>query len=305
MEWFFIALLGIVLWSIGNFVDKILTDRFAGQWSGTWGLVLYSSLFSLVLIPVILLFSPAKFFIDAQNALILIFAGVAEITGIFLYLRALRHEDTSTVMPFFQIIPIFSYILGFAVLGEVLTVMQMLAGLGVIFGAALLTLDITTERHVRFKGSLAFLLVASAFCFALLDTLFKLGATREDYWTGILWQHIGIFLAGVAVFAVYKHARVGFLGSLRDSKMINLGLNTLNEIFYVAGVSLFLFALTLAPIALVGTVNAFQPVFAFIMGAILTILFPKLFQEQLGRKHLLHKGLAIAIVVISSIFLVS
>ncbi|MCI0597706.1 hypothetical protein L0Y34_01385, partial [Candidatus Parcubacteria bacterium] len=176
---------------------------------------------------------------------------------------------------------------------------------GVILGAAILTLDITEERHVRFKASLAMLLVASGFCFALFDTLFKLGSNREEYWTGILWQHIGIFLAGFVVFIVYRHARKGFWESLRDSKMINLGLNTLNEVFYVVGVMLFLFAITLAPVALVGAVNAFQPVLAFILGAILSLLFPKLFKEKLGRKHLLQKGLAIAIVVISSVFLVS
>lgn len=305
MNWFFIALFGTLLWSIGNFVDKLLTDRFASKWSGTWGLVLYSSLFSLILVPIFLTLSPAKIYIDPQTAIVLVLSGVAEVTGIFLYLRALRHEDTSTVVPFFQVVPIFSFILGFTILGETLTLTQTLAGLGVIIGGILLSLDISAGQKIHFKFSLVSLLLASSFCFALFDTLFKYGALREGYWTGIVWQHIGIFLVGFTIFLFYKHARRGFLASLKESSVANIGLNVINEAFYVGGVMLFLFAIILAPVAVVATVNAFQPVFVFIFGGILTVLFPKYIKENISHRHLFHKSLSIAIIVISSVFLVS
>lgn len=307
MSWFFIALLGTLLWSIGNFVDKVLAERFGNntQWSGTWGLVLYSSLFSLILIPVFLIFSPAEITGNIRAIGILMLAGAAEIVGIFLYLRALQDEDTSSVVPYFQTIPLFSFLLGFLILGETLTLTQALAGLGVVIGGVLLSLEINAGRSVSFKLSLVLLTLASSACFALFDALFKYGALQEGYWSGVMWQHVGIFVAGLLVFCVHKNARNGFLSSLQQTPVVNVGLNTINEIFYVSGVMFFLFALTLAPIALVATVNAFQPVFVFVVGALLTLIWPKFIKEDISRRHLFHKGLAIAVIVISSVFLVS
>ena len=305
MIWFFIALLGTVLWSIGNFVDKVLSDRFTGHLGGVWALALFSAFFSGVITLAIALIDPMSIIAGPKNALVLVLAGAVEILGIFLYLRALRHEDTSTVVPFFQSVPFFSFGLGFLILGEVLTLQQVLAGLAVIIGGTLLSLDISAERHVRFKASLALLMTVSAFCFALFDALFKLGAVEEGFWTGVFWQHIGILLMGVAVFVFHKHARQGFMTSFAESKFRVLGLNVLNEVLYVGGVLLFTYALILAPIALVATVNVFQPVFVFVFGAVLTYLFPHIIKENISHRHLLQKGLAITLIVIASVFLVS
>lgn len=305
MFWFFIALAGTILWSIGNFVDKLLSDRFTGHLGGVLALALFSSFFSALVALGIFFVDPATIIATPHHALVLIIAGIVEVIGIYLYLRALRHEDTSTVVPFFQSVPIFSFVLGFIILGEVLSLTQMLAGLAVIIGGVLLALDISADRHVRFKASLALLMTISAFCFALFDTLFKYGAVGEGFWTGIFWQHVGIFLAGVVVFIVNDHARRGFLMSFTESRYHVLSLNFINEVFYVGGVMLFSYALLLAPIALVATVNVFQPVFVFVFGALFTFLFPHLIKENVSLRHMLQKSLAISVIVIASVFLVS
>lgn len=305
MSWFVIALLGTLLWSVGNFVDKLLSDRFSGHLGGAWSLALFSSFFSSLVIIGLVLWQPQVLFADLRHVLILMLAGTVEITGIFLYLRALRHEDTSTVVPFFQVVPFFSFALGYIILGEVLSLTQTLAGLVVIIGGVILSLDLSAERHVRIKASLVGMMLLSSFCFALFDALFKFGALDEGFWTAIFWQHVGVLIPGILVFFFHAHAREGFAMSLEESRFVTLGLNFLNEVLYVGGVTLFVFALTLAPIALVATVNVFQPVFVFVFGTLLTILFPRFIRENVSHRHLAHKTLAIALIVTASIFLIS
>ena len=59
----------------------------------------------------------------------------------------------------------------------------------------------------------------------------------------------------------------------------------------------------LAPIALVLLVDSFQPIFALIIGIILTMFFPKIVKEKLIAKSLLQKIIAISITLFGSYIL--
>lgn len=303
--WFLIALAANVLWSMGNFIDKILTVRFVHGPGTALILTLYTCLLSLFLLPFLFFLNPAALSIDPTHAIILVIAGVFEMIGVTLYLKALMSDDASTVVPFFQIVPVFSLILGFVLLGEVLTHNQILAGLGVVTGGALLSLEFSEERKLKFKLSLVFLMILSSFFFALFDALFKYGVIESTFWTGVFWQHVGICLVGVSIFFFKKGCGAGFINNIQKRGPGIFGLNMLNESFYIGGVMLFSAALLLAPIALVAAVNAYNPLFVFIIGFLLTITFPRFIKERITIRHLLHKTLAIGVIVVSSAFLLS
>ncbi len=304
MSWFLIALLANIPWTVGNFIDKLLTERFVHGEGRALVLTLYTSLLSLFVIPIIWYFNPQVFDLMVLSAGLFVLAGIIEMTGVILYLKALLEDDTSTVVPFFQLVPIFSLVLGYVFLGEVLTSHQMLAGLGIVLGGTILSLEISEEKRLRFKGSLILLMVVSSFCYASFDALFKYGALREDFWTGVFWQHIGIVLVGIYIFVFHRGCGAGFIKNIRSREPMVFSLNMLNEALYIGGMMLFAYAVLLAPIALVATTNAYHPVFAFVLGLLLTLIFPRYIKEKITTAHLLHKTFAIAIIVISSIFLV-
>lgn len=57
------------------------------------------------------------------------------------------------------------------------------------------------------------------------------------------------------------------------------------------------YATLLAPITLVMTLNGYQPVFVFLLGILLTLFLPSLVKEKIKPIHLLHKGIAIGVIL--------
>lgn len=303
MSWFFLALVTPALTSVGNFIDKLLTERFVSKEATVGVLSLYSALFSLTVLPVLFFASHDVLAIEMRNAGLLILAGVIEIISVFLYLNALRDEDTSTVVPLFQSIPVFSLVFGYLLLNETLSGLQTLAGSIIVLGGVILTLEFSEERKVRIRSKTLVLMLGASACFALYDALFKLSALSENFWTALFWQHVGIALLGVIVFAGKVSYRRDFMLSVQSNGQAVFGLNVLNELLYAIGVGFYSYALLLAPIALVATVTTYQPVFVFGLGTLLTLIFPHLIHERITPRHLLQKCFAIGIMVMASGYL--
>jgi drug/metabolite transporter (DMT)-like permease len=300
MSWFFIALVAPLLWALTNFIDKALIQRFVSRDLGVWVLSLYSALFSFLVAPIVLIFNHNVLDIPVYYAIMLIAAGCVEVASIYLYLNALRKEDTSTVVPIFQTIPIFGLIFGFFILGEELTGNQILAIFGVMLGAILLTLEFSEDRRIRTRWIPLLLMLGASLCFALYDALFKYVALIESFWTAVFWQHVGVALLGIIFLSSKKKYRVNFIANIRQHGGKVLGLNALNEGLYTMGVMVYSFALLLAPIALVATTNAYQPLFVFIIGLFFTLFLPGVLSEKLSLRHIVQKLVAIFIVIVSS-----
>lgn len=305
MTWFLLALIANLLWSIGNFIDKVLTDRFVKGEGRALVLTLYTCLLSLCALPVIGFLHPEALTISPWHAGLFVLAGFIEMLGIIFYLKALSDDETSTVVPFFQIVPIFSLGLGFLFLGEILAQHQIIAMVGIIMGGVLLSLEFREGKRVRLKLSLVALMLASSFCYALFDALFKLGALNSDFWSGIFWQQAGIVVMGILIFIIRPACGRGFIENVRNHGRRVFSLNMLNEALYIGGMMLFAFALLFAPIALVATVNAYHPLFVFIIALLLTLFVPGLIKERMTLRHLFQKLFAILVIVLSSSYLLS
>jgi hypothetical protein len=90
---------------------------------------------------------------------------------------------------------------------------------------------------------------------------------------------------------------------MRTNKLFVISLNGVNEILNIIAKVSFNFASLLAPITVIWIVNGFQPFFVFAYGVILTLLFPKVVKENIGRKFLVQKILAIVIMFVGTYFL--
>lgn len=304
MHWFYFALVSPILTSFGNYIDKVLTERFISKEASVLVLSLYSSLFSLLVIPIVYLFNRNVFAISFAEATLLIVAGIVEIFSVFLYLNALRNEDTSTVVPIFQTIPVFGFFFGFLILGETLTGAQIAAGLIIVLGGILLTLEFSSERKLHLKVAPLLFMLASSLCFALYDALFKYGAIKTSFWTSVFWQHVGVGLVGVILFVCTAKYRNAFVDNIRANGKKVLGLNLLNETLYVVGVGFYSYALLLAPIAIVATASVYQPVIVFVIGLFFTIFLPHILTEKVSVRHFFQKLVAILIILIGSVYLV-
>ena len=298
MNWFFIALLAPALWSASNHCDKYLISRYFNG-VGTGALVLFSSLVGLLVLPVILLFQPTVIEVSFSNALAMIVSGIIAIIGIVLYLYAMKKDEASIVTPLFQTIPVFAFILGYFVLGETLTVTQMVGSLCIIMGGVALSLDLSAAT-VRLKTSVLFLMLGASLLLATSGLVFKVVAVDTNFWTSTFWGYIGDVSIGIFFLACVPIYRREFFYVLRHHTHRFIGLNICNELITIVAGLCMRFASLLAPLALVWTINGFQPFFVFLYGVILTKFFPRISVENINRKYVIQKIIAIVVLFIGT-----
>jgi uncharacterized membrane protein len=302
-NWFLIAAAAPLLWSITNHIDKFMLAKCL-QRRGVGALVIFSALSSILVLPFIAYFKFEEVSaISKDSLLLLFFLGFLSAAGLYLYLTALEDEETSIVIPLFQLIPVFGYLLSYFILGETLTRSQMLSSLLVTFGVILLSLEFREGRRIQLKGRILMLVVSSSVMFALYDVLFKKVAVAESFWGSVFWQYVSLTFAGILLFLAVRKFRGEFLTMLRSMGGKLLSLSVASELLYTLGSWLHSFATLLAPVALVLVVSGCQPLFVFIGGVLLTFFLPNIAKENISAGHLLHKLISIAIITAGNYFL--
>lgn len=305
-NWFLIALISPVLLSIVNHADKfLLSKHYKGR--GIGSIFLFSSLFSVILLPILIFVGHVQIFsISIFSGICLFFVGMLNAVAFYLYLKALNHEETSVVIPLLQMIPIFGYFLSYPILGEILTTQQLLASLLVIFGIVILSIDFDIDNNISIKKKILLLVTLSSFFFALHDVLFKYFAVNDgSFLISTFWQYSGLAVLGLAVFTMNPTYRRQFLDIFRQKGYRVLSINLGSEILYIIGNLANNFATLLAPVALVLVVSSYQPLFVFIIGTFLTLVIPSISVEKISLKHLFQKAISIIIIIIGSYFLYS
>lgn len=304
-NWFLIALVAPITWSIINHIDKYILSRYQ-EGRGVGALLIFSSLFSIVVLPFLAIFYRSKiFYVSFTDFCVLFFVGFLSAGAFYFYLKAMDTEEASVVIPLFQFDPIFGYILSFFILKESLNLNQILSSILILVGIILLSIEIDIDNKFRFKKKVLLLVGISSFLFALSGVLFKKLALIDSFWISIFWQYVGLTVFGILILIFFKKFRQNFIDIFSTSKLKILSLNILSEILYIIGALVNNFALLIAPVALVFVVNSYQPLFVFIAGVLLTIFLPQVASEKISRKHFLHKLISIIIILIGSYLLYS
>lgn len=302
MSWFYISLLGTSLFAAGNFIDKILISKYF-KGGGVGALAIYSAFIGFFLLPLPIFFDLNYFDIPFTDIGIMMASGVVYLVGIIAYLYAMTKDDTSSVVPLFQTIPIFAFILGYFFLNEIISALQFTGILLIILGSMFLSIDLA-EKKIRFKYDVVALMLISSFFIALSNFLFKVGGVDYGFIVTSFWAYMGYAILGVVLFIFLKSYRREFLTSVRENKAFVLGINTLNEVIAIAGKMLQNLATLMAPLALAIAVNGFQPLLVLIYGVLLTIFVPNLIKENVNKKHLAYKFVCI-IVLMSGAFMIN
>lgn len=303
MHWFFLTLISPFSHAIVNFLDKFLINRYTKSEDApsVGSLILFSSLFSILILPIFLLFGIPAAPIEFTAVLPLLATGLFYFTGLILYLYALAREDVSNIVPFWLTAPVFDFILAWFYLGEQLSSLQMFACLAILLGAVILSIgrDENGEFHVKWQAALYML--GSSAVLSLNDLLFKKSALNLPFWDSLFFTYMGYLFGGVILFIFVASYRHGFIRLIRTSGSVLLGVNVAGELLMIVGDTAVRFATLLAPLALVETIAAsFQPLAAFGVGIVITMFFPSILQESLEKEELIRKTAAIAIMIVGT-----
>lgn len=302
MTWFFLALIGPFLYAITNFIDKVLLEKYFRQ-GGVGTLLIFSALLSGLALPFLFLFDPSVLEVSAFNMLVLAGVGVLNFLILFFYLKALQDEEVSITVIFYQLVPVFAYGLGYVLLNEVLTMMQLVAMAIIILGTSIISFEVDAENHFKLRKKTVFYMLAAAFCWALGSVVFKAVALEENVVRSLFWEHLMLTVIGIGLLVFVRSYRSHFVSAIKDNSGAILSLNFLNESIYMVGNAVFAFAYLLAPIALVLLAESYQPLFALSIGVFMTLFFPKIITERIHVRHLWQKGFAIAVTGIGTYLL--
>lgn len=304
MTWFFLTIIGPFLYAITNHIDKILLSKYFKN-GGVGTLILISSLLSALALPFLFFANPSVFDTSIINITILAIIGIIGVAVIWLYLTALDNEEASITVIFYQLIPVFAVILGYFVLGEVLTKMQLVAMAIIILGTTIISFEIDADNHFTLRRQTIFYMLAASGMEAVGSVAFKFVALEETVVTSLFWSFLASTIVGVFIFIFVRPYRENFIEAFQTNSKIIISLNFLNEILFMLGDIVFAFAYLMAPIALVLLTNSFQPIFVVMVGIFLTIFFPKISVEKIAVKHMFQKLLAVAVTGIGTYILLT
>lgn len=300
MNWFLIALIAPILYAFANHTDKYLISKYL-KGGAVGSLIIFSALFAVFAIPVVLFIHPNVLNITPLRGVVLILNGMLIVTAILCYFYALHKDEASHVVPLYQTIPVFGFILGYIILGETISVTQGTASLVIIVGALVLSFELGDK--IRFKKEVVLLMTTASLLYAVNGVIFKLIALDNGFWVSIFWSMVGQILLGVIFLLFIRSYREQFFAMLKENRLAAIGLNTLSEMLFTVAEAATAFAVLLAPVALVLLVNSFQPLFVFIIGIFLALFLPHISQESLFRKHIFQKTLGIGLIIVGGYFI--
>jgi len=295
MSWILFAFSGPVLWAISTHLDKYLVERFFKH-SDVAVLVLFTAFVGVLLLPLIWLYEPSVTSPDGRSIALIMLSGILYMGAMLLYLQALQTEEASVVAPFFQVSPLFGYLLGYFVLGETLSPRQLAGGALIVVGALIVSVRFGRSAGV-FKTRLALLMLACGLALALSALIFKIFTLEVDFWTTTFWLFVGEGLFGAALLLIGSYRRQ-FVALLRTKTTALLTINFSNELINLGGGLGNRYALIFAPLSIVQAIGSTTTVFVFGFGIILSLFFPKLGREDLSGRELAQKAVAAGLVAV-------
>lgn len=266
--------------------------------------MIVSALASIIATPFLFIADPSVMEVGNGNFQIIALTACLDVLLLWAYLMAMQKDDASNVIVYYQLVPVLGILTGYVLLGEIISDMQFVAMGIVIFGTSIISFD-NTEGKFTFKlRTVGFMLLACS-CWAFELALFKVAALEENPWRSLFWKHIVLVVIGIIMFALIPKYRTSFLKVMRSNSVPVLGLNLLNETLYMFGTVIYGFAVMLAPVALVLLTETFQSVFVFLIAVVMVLMWPKFATEDVERRHIMKKVIAIAITGVGTYILLT
>lgn len=294
----FFGAIAAFFWSLTNIIDKYLTNKHAAD-GNIWGILVLSCLFPAILLPISAHFGNIEGSVGTVS--ILMFVGALMVGWIYFYLKALVEDDTSVVMTILVLAPFFSLLFSSLILGEMLTTTQMIGGALLIVGSLVVTY---TPRTGKFKYKLLYYALAASVVMGLMHTIFKFVTVEEVFWQSMFWRSFGMVITGILLCFLFTKIRNSFLDFLLNYSKRGLGMNSANETLTLVGDTIFGFAILLAPIALIQTTEAYQPIFIIIIISIMTAFGFDVAYEDNSKEKITQKFIGITLVIVGSLILV-
>ncbi len=294
MSWITVALAGYGLNAVASVFDKfLLSEKRIGAPA------LYGFFLSLMSLPFMALI-PFGFVLFVPAAVTLgIASGFVFLYGLLASYMAIKRSEVSRAVPLIGVASVgFLFVVSLGALflfGGSVSLSSLLA-LGLLVGGAILLS--TGGKGVRGPGFVRFILLSGALT-ALALVLLKAAYLSSNFVTGFVWSKVGIFLAGISLFAVpssreailSSHDR--FAAPKKKRNLMTAGYFLLTQLFGGIGTFLVSYAVSLGSATFVQGMNGIQYGLVFVFATVLSVRYPHVFREHIGHRETVRKVVAI------------
>lgn len=301
--WITLTFSAVFLWSLVNIADNYLVERNKKLGHPIGSLVIFSSLFGFIAAAAMMIFLKMPLALPLREILILLIAGLCNVSWLIFYFKALPDEDVSTVVPWFLTAPFFAYVLGYVLLGEKLGAYQILGGLIIIAGGLVLSIK-KKERGYGMRWKLILNMTIASFLIAVWGTLFKFVARDNGFWASSFWEHVGLGIGGLLIVLFIASYRKGFSEILRKDGRRFLSVSLFSESATIVGNLLANYAVLLVPLSMVYLLEVAQPAVVFALALICTAFFPRILKEDVSARNVIQKVVSIIIMITGAWFLI-
>ena len=290
MSWLIIALTASFLFGMTNFIDRFLVEK---RIKDPFFVSIIGGIAAVIAAGIIIGMRGLSV-LGWGDAGILLLSGFVSIIALVPWYKAIKIDDTSRVVPFFQLIPVVVLGLSYLLLDERLTRDQLIGFVLIIGGGLSLAVERPSQELFRIRRSFWYVLL-SIMLWEPVAVLFKMVAIGGNFWDALVYEMIG---AGLGSVALRYYARINMWSGLRALSIGTWGIVGTNEVLYLAARGLLFYATLIGPTALVSVVGGIQPLFALITGVVMSIWFPEIIREDIKRGTLLLKLSAIAVILV-------
>jgi uncharacterized membrane protein len=297
MNWLILALVAPAIYTVVNYIDKFVIESKVKDYRGMpiYGAITglcVGTLFWLIL---------GRPILDLTDAILIITSGAISMFAYYFYFSALSKSQTSLVIIFFQMTPIFTLILALIFLKEAISLKQLLGFILIIVSCIALSLE---GKIKKFKLTSSFYLILLAdILISIASILVKLTISANSFSKIFPYESWGLALGGAILYLLFVNVRTAFRESFTSVGKRVLLIMFLNEWIFVIAKAISFLAIALGPVALISVLGATQAFYGILFGAILAFLNPFVFKDE-GMKHQIVKKIIASIVLFIGIALI-
>ena len=293
----FAAILAHFLTASASVLDKFLISSRRIQHPSVYTFMVgFFSVFTL------LIFFPLGFHLVGWiYGLEMIVFGAVFIFGLLLLFSTFQNNEASRVVPVVGSTTTLVSLLISIVFFDDFVGWERIVGIGcLLFGGFLVSLKLS-KKEIKGIFSGFHLAVLSGFFLGVAYSAFKYFYASDGFINVFIWTRLGVFFGALSLLLVpdWRREVFGYLREFKRSKKRSLATGAIfisNKILAGTGSIVFNWALSLGSVSVANALVATEYVFVFVLSALLSLKFPKIFQEKNRSWEIVQKVSAICII---------
>ena len=291
--WIIFSVLAALSWALVNVVDKYILTKWVRKPIVPVMILGIIGLLAGAFIYLFQGFAP----LSPVNITLAFAAGILYILMAIFYFKAAKIEEISRIIPLFYLAPLFILILATIFLGEVFTPIKYLGIALLIIGAVF----ISSKNFVKISlGKPFWFMILATLSIAGNQVITKYLLDFADFWTIFAYTRIGsVFILVPIFYFSFKD----LVSTIKEHGKKTVIVMSANETLNLVGVLFITIAASVGFITLVNSLSSIQPFFVLLFTVMLSVFYPKILKEEIGKSTLLKKTIAIILMFIGALLI--